>query len=270
MSRSLLCLLFIVFSPFMVFALPVDSVRLATIPSSFSIVEHYLMVQQIENSAMGAFLRPSILFSRVENRLCIKEMVDAEIGAVFRYQQNSFSIQSNHWGYSKYGDLKLSASYSRVFGKHISFGFRFNYFLQHSVEYASVHSISFDLSFYAKITRHFSLGFIVNNPAAFKVGITGKSILPIILQVQSNYVIGKNCLLYAAISKEIKSVWNISVGAGYQLKSLVLFIDAEFPRPSIAVGISVYYRRFLFGGCAKYAIPAGFISQLNISYFFKT
>ena len=199
-----------------------------------------------------------------DNRFLVKEMMTKRVGAVFRKGQNSFLVDCQHFGYSRFGELTARVGYGRRFGQHLAFALRFHYLMMHSAESPCVHSICFDLSGYATLGRNIGLGFAVLNPARLKYGITGKNSLPIRLQFDVNYKVGKQILLFARVEKELRAAFCIEAGAAYQLKVLHLTVSAGFPAPCGTVRVQVACGRWLIGVGGQYHLKAGFIPQANV------
>lgn len=242
-----------------------DSLLSERNPSKYSITDVYLLTLSQDNGAAGCYLSHSALMAYFDNRFLVKEMMTKGLGAVFRKGQNGFLMDCQHFGYSRYGELSARVGYSRRFGRHLAFGLRFQYLMMHSSENQCVHSISFDLSAYATIGKNIGLGFVVVNPARLKLGITGKNVLPIRLQFDLNYKIGKQILLFARVEKELKSAFCIEAGAAYHLKVLYLIVAAGFPQPKFSVNMQIACGRWLLGVSCQYLLRAGFVPMASVA-----
>lgn len=241
-----------------------DSTKTGKIPSKYSVTEVYGLALLQYNGAAACFLPRSAVSAHFDNRFLVKEMMTKRVGAVFRKGQNSFLVDCQHFGYSRFGELTARVGYSRRFGQHLAFGVRFHYLMTHSAESACVHSITFDLSGYATIGKNIGLGFAVLNPARLKYGITGKKMLPTRLQFDINYRVGKQILLFARVEKELQSAFGIEAGATYQMKVLHLTVSAGFPAPCGTVRVHVACGRWLIGVSGQYHLKAGFIPQADV------
>lgn len=242
-----------------------DSLLSERNPSKYSITDVYLLTLSQDNGAAGCYLSHSALMAYFDNRFLVKEMMTKGLGAVFRKGQNGFLMDCQHFGYSRYGELSVRVGYSRRFGRHLAFDLRFLYLMMHSAESQCVHSISFDLSGYATIGKNIGLGFAVMNPARLKVGITGKNVLPIRLQFDLNYKIGKQILLFARVEKELKSAFCIEAGAAFHLKVLYLTVAAGFPQPKVSVNMQITCGRWLLGVSCQYLLKAGFVPMASVT-----
>lgn len=222
----------------------------------------------LENGAAGVFLTSHQLHISFENRFCIKSLMLEEVGAVFRYRQNAFAAEASHFGDHRYGKVSVAFGYARGFGKHLSVGLKFYYYLEHAQEMPALHSISFDLSLYAALGKNMGLGFAVLNPAGLRYGIVGKQKLPVRFNLFWDYRIGKNILLTAQLEKELQSRLMIFVGAKYRIRCLCLSLKIGCPKPRMSVSIMLAYRQFLLGVSGEYHLPLGFVPKAQIFWRF--
>lgn len=264
MSPRKLTLLFALLLTALILPAQTDSTLTGTKLPKYSVSDIYILSLMPDNSAAGCFLQRSFLSAEFDNRFLVKEMMTKRVGAVFRKGQSGFTVECQHFGYSRFGELTAKVGYGRRFGQHLAFGVRFHYLMTHSAESRCVHSVTFDLSCYATLGRNIGLGFAVLNPARLKYGITGKNSLPIRLQFDVNYKVGKQILLFAQVEKEIRSAFRIEAGAAYQVKVLHLTVSAGFPAPYGTVRVHVACGRWLIGVSGQYHLKAGFIPQANV------
>lgn len=241
-----------------------DSTLTGTKLSKYSVSDIYILSLMPNNSAAGCFLPRSFISAEFDNHFLVREMMTKRVGAVFRKGQSGFTVECQHFGYSRFGELTAKVGYNRRFGQHLAFGLRFHYLMTHSAESSCVHSITFDLSCFATLGKSIGLGFAVVNPARLKVGITGKNVLPILLQFDLNYKIGKQILLFARVEKELKSAFCIEAGAAYQVRMLQLTVSASFPAPCGTVRVHVACGRWLIGVSGQYLLRAGFIPKADV------
>ena len=221
-----------------------------------------------DNMAANAFVGPSYLRAGFENRFCLKELMSEELDAVFRYRQNAFAVSATHSGYRLYGEMSLSAGFSRSFGKHVAVGLRAYYLMSHATECSPIHSFTFDVSLYARAGPNCGIGFAVYNPARLKYGVVGKVPLPVKLHWDCSYRIGHNILLLAMADWELKTRFAFSAGVKYRVKCLLLTAMARLPDPSGDVRIDLLYKRFLFSVSCRYLYPLGFIPRAEVTILF--
>lgn len=245
-----------------------DTVPLAVTSIKYSLSDDGLRVSAMENMAANAFVGSSYLHTEFENRFCLKELMSAELDAVFRYGQNAFAFSATHSGYRLYGEMSLAAGFSRSFGKHVSVGLRAYYLMTHVAECAPIHSVTFDASLYARAGPNCGIGFAVYNPARLKYGVVGTVPLPIRFHLDFNYRIGSNVLILSMADWELKTRISFGAGVKYRVKCLLLTAVARLPDPSGDVRIDLLYRRFLFGVSCRYLYPLGFVPRAEVAILF--
>lgn len=245
---------------------PVDGRRENIQPA---ISEIQLQDMGAESVAATAFLSHSLVSVRLSNRFFIKELMEEQVDGVLRVEENAVIFRASHLGWAHYGEVAVAAGYARSFGRHVAVGVRFHYLMEHAQEYRSTHSFTFDVSLYAKIARNLGLGFSVYNPARLKYGVVGRTPLPTRFRLDIAYRIGKHALLFGRVKKELKTPFEIDIGAAYQVKCLFLEAGFTFPRPEFGLRVGVTYRGFFFHLEEKYLLYAGFWQSIGIRYLFK-
>lgn len=233
-----------------------------------STTDFYFFSLLPDNGAASAFLPTSFFYVSFENRFLLKELMKERLGAVFRYKENAFLLDINHFGYDKFGEMNLMTGYARCFGPHFTTALRLYYLWTHVAEVSDIHSLTFDISFYGKIGRKFALGFSCYNPARLKYGFTQCTYLPLRFLFEMNYRISDNLLIFTQIEKELKSKIIIRPGLAYNVRCLYLLLSAEFPEPSFHCGAQIQQRRFLFGLDCQYRLSLGVIPQANLTFLF--
>ena len=219
-------------------------------------------------SAAAPFLPYSQVTTTFENRFLLKELMREEIGAVFRYKNHAFLFNVSHFGYSLYGEMNLSAGYARTFGQHFSVGLNLHYLMTHAESASTLHSLTFDVSFYGRINRKFGMAFSCYNPARLKYGLTGKSYLPVRFLFELSYIISDQLLIYTEIEKELKTAFDFSAGAVWRLRCLFLSLSAGFPNPWVKCGVEIQQKRFLFGVNCQYRLTTGVVPQAELAILF--
>ncbi len=241
-----------------------DTLKPSSNDINYSLNSHWRLSLLRDDAAASVFLERSVLRASFENRYFIKELMNEELDAVFRFQQNAFLLSVNHLGCSRYGEMSLSAGYARGFGKHIAIGLRAYYLFSHAMEYPSVHSFTFDASIYAHIGKSFGLGFSVYNPARLRYGVTGTVCLPVRLHFDFDYLVGRNVLLFTKMDLELKTCVTATLGSRFRLRNLFLTCWASFPNAAGCIQVDLACRRFLLGVECTYSYPLGFVPRASV------
>jgi len=231
-----------------------------------TVMDDYLLLVNPHNIAAGNFLNRSFISVSIQNQLFIKELMNEEISAQWIYKTNAFSVDIRHFGYSKYGEMKISAGYSKQFGNKIAIGLNFHYLLNHAIHYKAQNSFTFDLSFQAAISEKFGLGLAVYNPARLKYGIKGGQMIPIEFIYDCYYKIGKKLLLFSEIEKKIPGAFNIGFGMSYHLAPMSF--SGLVSLTSCSFLISVEWHSFIFAIRTDFYYKTGISPTLDLYYLF--
>ena len=148
-----------------------------------SVAQAYLTVKDYQLLKMDiASTKPFESFSKIStscsNDYLLKELTKASMTAGLLWGRHALGIHTSHYGYSKYGELTSSLAYSVKLGAKIALGIRFHYIFQHVDHYESQHSVTFDFSMYAHVSRKLSFAIELYNPARLKYGLTGNTVIP--------------------------------------------------------------------------------------------
>lgn len=243
-----------------------DTIRPSKAQELLAVADCYAQDLVSDNLAAFSLEGRSFLVVSFNNRFCIKEMMTEMVGAVFRFRSNTFSFQASHFGYVRYGELMLNGGYAHSLGRHIGMALRFHYLMTHASEYPNVHSVTFDLSMYARIGKSFGLGFSIYNPALLKYGVVGKQPIPTRIVCDLQYTISRNLLVYGQLRTELRSCWETELGILCRVKVLHFCLAAAFPQPLLSAKVTLQYHRFLFGTDCTYRLRVGPIMGANLTY----
>lgn len=228
-----------------------------------SLSDYYLFQQMDHNLSAAAFVSHSMIACVIQNSFLMKELTSATVEGALLYRQSLFSLRVSHVGYSMFGEMCVSSGYARLFGRRVAFAMQFHYLWQHASGYDCVHSLTFDVSLYAKLTRKIYCGFSVYNPARLKYGLLSEVPLPVRFDLDFNYELGKNIMLDASIQKELKSSWNVRLGAYYKIKCLLIQTHVQFPNISCEVVAAITWHRCLVGATLQYKQPLGLVTEIK-------
>lgn len=225
--------------------------------------DYYAYQHSETNLSAVVFATRSFAKCELQNSYLMKELTTATVASSLIYRQNLFSFHLSHFGFSLYGEMDLSLGYARAFGRKVSIATQFHYFWQHAQGQEGIHSLTFDVSLFMKLSAKMGCGFMVYNPAGLKYGIVSEIPLPIHLRFDFQYDIGKNILLYAAIDKELRKDWYVQLGALYRIKVLYMGVQLQFPHIVCGLSGCIAWRRFLFGADFQYTHPLGIVPHLK-------
>ncbi|MBO4654625.1 MAG: hypothetical protein J5644_03680 [Bacteroidales bacterium] len=213
--------------------------------------------------AAKPFLSHAWVAGACGNDYLLKELMRARIEAVLRYDRHAFVLQLSHNGYSRYGELTATLGYAVKFGGKVALGMRYYYLYQHVERYEAQHSISFDLSLYAQLSRKLCFGFEVYNPARLKYSIRGPDIIPMRFTVLAHYGYSEKLAFTVQILKYLPGKFDVSAGCYYQplpyfyLSFACSLYDSVF-------GLMIRWKRFYFTVDARYNYRLGFAPEVGV------
>ncbi len=231
----------------------------------------YLSDYQILRSSIMAqksFISYSNINTSCSNDYLLKELMNVQLTGQCVVKDNAFFVQMFHSGYSKYGNLTSSIAYARQFGHRVAVGLRFHYLYQHIEKYESVHSVTFDISLFAIVTKKLSFGFEVYNPARLKYGFRGTNLIPMKFTVQAQYKYSDKLLFMLDLYKRMPGEFDVSLGVYYYpLNYFYLAFDVSLMYADI--GLMLRWGHFYFTVDLKYNYNLGFSPTVGLTYQFK-
>lgn len=216
-----------------------------------------------EMAAVKPFLSYSLVAGSCGNDYLLKELMQAKLDAVMRYDRHAFMLQLSHDGYSRYGELTTSVGYAVKLGGRVAIGLKYYYLYQHVERYEAQHSISFDVSLYAQLSRKLFFGFEVYNPARLKYSIRGPDVIPMRFTVLAHYVYSEKLSFFVQLLKCLPGRFDVSLGCYYQplhyfyLSFACSLYDAE-------VGLMIRCKRLYFTVDTRYNYRLGFAPEVGV------
>lgn len=233
--------------------------------SVFYLSDYQILRQS--NLAQKSFSSYSNIYTSCGNDYLLKELMNVQLTGQCVVKNNVLVMQIMHSGYSKYGSLTSSIAYARQFGKRVSIGLRFHYLYQHIEQYESVHSVTFDISMFAIVTKKLFFGFEVYNPARLKYGIRGSSLIPMKFSLQAQYKYSDKLLFVLDLYKRLPGEFDVLLGAYYcPLNYFYLAFDVSLL--NVDMGIMLRCGHFYFTINLKYNYQLGFSPEVGLAYQF--
>lgn len=226
---------------------------------------------QIRQDGMGAqsaFVGGTFVQLMCHNDYCMKELMRVEAEGIVRFGYNAMTMQVSHYGYGRYGELAAKLGYARDFGGKLGVGLNFYYLCNHVANYEAVHSVCFDLSLYALVTKRFSFGFEVFNPARLKYGVTGKEAIPMDFRLNMLFQYDEKLLFSLKANLKLPGDFNLKLAAYYTpLSYFGLSFDVSIK--SVGIGFLFQYRSLVFQIGAMYNYKLGFSPAVSIVFQFQ-
>ena len=216
-----------------------------------------------EMVAAKPFLLYSLVAGTCGNDYLLKELTRARLDAVMRYDRHAFMLQLSHDGYSRYGELTTSVGYAVKLGGRVAIGLKYYYLYQHVEQYEAQHSITFDVSLYAQLSRKLFFGFEVYNPARLKYSIRGPDVIPMRFLLLAHFVYSEKLSFSVQLLKCLPGRFDVSLGCYYQplhyfyLSFACSLYDAE-------VELMIRCKRLYFTVDTRYDYRLGFAPEVGV------
>jgi len=211
-----------------------------------------------------------------DNRYLLKETSAAALGFTFPLKNGSdvFGANLYHYGGGNYGEMKVGLAYAKSFASVFSFGLQFDYLLDYFGEatYGKRSGFTFETGIYGQVTKHFSLGFHVYNPARLKM-VTYNNIteyIPTILRLGLAYKFPEKCLIGFDIEKNLDTKMQYHAGVEYIVHQYVILRGGlRFPDFSFSLGFGTQYKGLSIDIASSYHPHLGYSPQLGLVYVIK-
>ena len=216
-----------------------------------------------EMVATRPFLSQAWLTGTCGNDYLLKELMRVRFDVVMRYDRHSFILQLSHNGYSHYGELTATLGYSVKFGGKVAVGMRYYYLYQHIEKYEAQHSITFDVSLYAQLSRKLFFGFEVYNPARLRYSIRGPDIIPMRFTLLTHYVYNEKLSFSLQLLKYLPGKFDVSVGCYFRPRNY-FYLSFACSLYDLVFGLMIRYQRFYFTVNARYNYRLGFAPEVGV------
>ena len=218
-----------------------------------------------ERPAISCF-NPSQIGLHTRNDFCIKEMMFAEITGQLSLQHNVIPVSINHYGYTNYGEFKLSIGYGRNFGDRFGMTARIFYLLAHARSYPARHSICADFGFAYRLSSKLLFDAAVYNPFMLRYGIVGQEVIPMRFTIGCSYAPARKLLATLSVTKTLPGAWEVDCRFLTQpVEPLILAVECSNQRLGMYVGWR--YRRFLFSVRAAWYYRISVSPEIGGWYF---
>jgi hypothetical protein len=228
------------------------------------------------NQAAMPFYGKTAAGTYYDNRYLLKETSTAVLGFTFPLKNGSdvFGTSLYHYGGGSYGKMKVGLAYAKSFASVFSFGLQFDYLLDYFKEatYGKRSGFTFETSIYGQVTKNFSLGFHVYNPARLKM-VTYNNIteyISTILRLGMGYTFPQKCTIGFDIEKNLDTKMHYHAGVEYIVHQyLILRGGLRFPDFSFSLGFGTQYKGLSIDFASSYHSYLGYSPQLGLVYAIK-
>ncbi len=228
----------------------------------WNIMNNQAGVAELERPTAGISYESKFSLSQLSNKT-----------AAFAYPTNFgvLGVNFNHFGYSKYNEMKIGLVYARAFGKYIRIGLQLDY-LQTTIGdgYGAKSNATFELGVQSDITKEITLGAYVFNPVRVKLSDFADERIPAVFRFGLAWHFSRSFLATAEAEKSSyypKVI--IRGGLEYNLKERFVFrIGFSSGEEVFAFGFGIHLKGFRLDLAAIMHQTLGFSPQASLSYSF--
>ncbi len=234
---------------------------------NFGNAESYSRLESPCTSAQ-LFIPNSFILTTCCNDYLLKETTKAHIDLWLRAGNNGIAIAIEHQGYSKFGEIKASVGYGRLFGQKVGVTIKFHYLGTHADHYEFLHSVTFDVSTFFAATKKLFFGFEIYNPARLKYNFTSTEIIPMKFALWSQFKYSDKLIFSLLIFKQLPGNFNIAASAHYAPLNYFAF-HLDLSLNELDIGIFLRCKKVYFKIDASYNYQLGFSPKIGLLYQFK-
>jgi hypothetical protein len=210
-----------------------------------------LAVEKLAESPAMCCFSSSFAGFHFRNDFGMKEMMFAELSAVWFQNKNALLATVNHYGYANYGDMQLTVGYGRNFGDRFAMTARIFYLMAHARGYPVRHSLSTDFSMACKVSPKLYFDATVYNPFMMRYGVVGQEVIPMRFSVGCSYLPVPKLLMALSVAKTLPGAWEVDCRFLTQpIPPLLLAASCSNTRLGVFIGL--IYRKFLISVAAEW------------------
>lgn len=224
-------------------------------------------VQQ-EFPAARCMLPAAYVHAGFRNDFGLKEMMFGEVEFDFIHQQDALLASASHYGYSRFGELKVGIGYGRRFGGKVAVALQAVYLLNHAEHYHTRHSFTVDFSAFCQISRTISLAVDLYNPIRMKYGVTGNEVIPMVFALQANYQPNEKILFALYGEKTLPGTLDAGLKMHYHPVPN-LMISGTAALSHCGIGVLIPWKQIIFSIGADWYYRVGVSTQCSLGYHFK-
>jgi hypothetical protein len=225
----------------------------------WSTVNNQAALTLLENAEVSAFYK---------NNFGMSELSLSALSVAFPAKTVIFGGSVAHFGFSEYGETKISITCAKRLWRMFSLSAQINYTsLNFMSAFQSATAISGEVGLFADLTDNFYIGAHVSNPTKSSLSFDEKEYLPVRYKVGTAYKPIPSLLF--CIDFIYDSDNNISFCGGFEyyiLSPLCIRAGASTNPELFTFGAGYCYKRINFDVAFNYHNVLGNISSISISY----
>lgn len=218
-----------------------------------------------ECPALSCFT-PSFSGLHFRNDFGTKEMMFTDAEGVLALRKNRVFLSVTHYGYVKYGELKMSAGYGCRFGDRFAMTARVFYLMAHARDYPARHSLCTDFAIACRASPQLLFDATVLNPFMMRYGIVGQDVIPLKFSIGCSFMPVRKLLTSFSMSKEYPGGWEVD-GRFMTQPVPPLILAAECSNLRLGVYIGWIVKRFLVSVRAAWYYRISVSPEIGGFYF---
>ena len=230
--------------------------------SPLSVADYRIL--PMEMVAVKPFQQMAWVKLACRNDYFLKELMNAEAEGVMLFgDRHAMVCRLTHDGYARYGVLNASLGYALKLGGKFACGLQYHYMYHHVTQSEALHSICFDLSLCAQLSRKIFFAVEAYNPACLKYGVKGKEVIPLRFTVLMNYAYSEKLLFSVQLFKQLPGKFDVCLGVFYRPKDF-FYLDFSLSLYDADVGVMLRCRSVYFTVDMRYNYNLGCSPQVGL------
>lgn len=217
--------------------------------------------------AARCMLATSYAHAGFRNDYGLKELMFGNVEYDYIHQQDALLASASHYGYSSFGELKVSIGYGRRFGGKVAVALQAVYLLNHAEHYPTRHSFTIDFSAFCQISRTIGLAVNLYNPIRMKYGVTGEEVIPMRFELQGDYQPSEKLLISLFGSKTLPGEFDIGARLHFQASKLFI-LSGNASITNCGIGIHIPWKGFIFSVQGQWYYRISVSPGCGVGYYF--
>jgi hypothetical protein len=222
-----------------------------------------------QNQAGLAKVKSAKLALAFENSFLQADLTKTSAVFSLPYQNNTFGLSCQHYGFDSYAEQKAGIGLARNFGTELALALNFNFHTLKIRQYGSSSNISFDVGMQYSFSEHLTLGIHVANPTRSAYQANLSAIIPSIYRAGLAYIFSDKITLAAEVSNTMKYGADLHTGMAYQLFDILTLRGGFSAKPfKHYAGFGLHYQQFFLDVAASSHPVLGYSPQIALAYEF--
>ncbi len=219
------------------------------------------------NQAGLAFLEGMSFTAFAEQRFLLAELGSYSAAFAYPFDNNTFGLTLNYFGYENYNEQKIGLAYSRKLFEGVGLGAQVDYIGTRIPEYGTASSLTFELGVQADLLEDFIVGAHIFSPIRTRLTDNERDVIPTQINVGIAYSPSDKVLISIEVEKDIDYIAAFKGGIEYRLiEQLSLRIGAGTQPIQNGFGIGIHLGNLDIDFATAYHQYLGFTPGVSVTY----